>query len=118
MSELKEMLTIAKKFREERDWEKFHDPKNLAMALNCEAAEVLEHFLWVKKGEMKNYSAEKKGMIADELVDTLHPILLIADYYKIDLVEAFKAKMKKNELKYPADTVRGRHVKNYESNKK
>lgn len=113
MSELQEMLEIAKKFREERDWEKFHDPKNLAMALSCEAAEVLEHFLWVKKGEMKNYNEEKKEKIADELVDTLHPILLIADYYKIDLGEAFKRKMKKNELKYPVEKVRGRHVKNH-----
>lgn len=111
MSDLKEMTAISKRFRNDRKWRKFHDPKNLAMDICVEAAEVLEHFLWVSKKEVRNFSAEKKKEVADELSDVMNPILLLADAMKINLLEAFKDKMERNAKKYPVEKVKGRHAK-------
>lgn len=111
MSDIKEMTAISKRFRNDRKWRKFHDPKNLAMDICVEAAEVLEHFLWVDKKEVKNFSAAKKKEIADELADVMNPLLLLADTLKINLAESFKNKMQQNAEKYPAEKVKGKHAK-------
>ncbi len=110
-SDIAEMTAISKKFRNERKWRKFHRPKDLAMDICCEAAEVLEHFLWVSNKETRNMSTEKRKEIADELADVMNPLLLLADTLKIDLFESFKDKMRRTALKYPVEKVKGKHAK-------
>ena len=110
-SDLKEMTAISKRMRNDRGWRKFHDPKNLAMDICAEAAEILEHFLWVNKKEVRNFSEAKKKEVADELADVMNPILLLADTLKIDLLEVFKDKMARTAKKYPVEIVKGKHAK-------
>lgn len=111
MSDLSEMTAISKKFRDERDWKKFHNPKDLAIDLSLEASEVLEHFLWLDKKEMKSLPKDKIKEIADELSDVMNPLLLLADTLKIDLLSSFKNKMERNAKKYPIAKVKGKHTK-------
>jgi NTP pyrophosphatase (non-canonical NTP hydrolase) len=88
-------------FRDERDWEQFHNPKDLALALSIEAAELNELFLW-KKSEEANVEKVK-----DELADVLAYALLLADSYKLDINEIVLNKIKKNAEKYPVDKSKG-----------
>lgn len=94
-----------------RQWGKFHQPKNLAMSLAIEAAELMEHFQWLTPAQakvlLKNPAA--KGEVADEMADVLSFLLSLANATGIDLAGAFEAKMVKNELKYPAEIVRGNY---------
>ena len=101
----------ARKFCDEREWAQFHNPKDTAISLSLEAAEVLEHFQWKSPEEIKDYLAHHRGDIADELADVFYWVLLMCDYLQIDLSTAFEAKMRKNELKYPVEKARGRHTK-------
>jgi NTP pyrophosphatase (non-canonical NTP hydrolase) len=98
-------------FVEERDWRQFHSPKNLAMALACEAAELMEHFLWMENDESRKKAEEpaKLAAIADELSDVLGVCLAMSNALGLDLSEAFLDKMRRNRLKYPADRARGRY---------
>jgi dCTP diphosphatase len=98
-------------FNEARDWPQFHTPKDLAMSLVLEAAEVLEHFQWKNEEEVREHLQNKKEDVGEELIDCLYWILLMAHYYKIDIPEAFNKKMQQNEEKYPAKKVRGSHKK-------
>jgi len=98
MYELTELLV---NFRNARDWEQFHNPKDLALALSIEAAELNEAFLW-KKPEEANI--EK---IKEELADVFAYALLLANSYQLDVTEIVKAKVAKNELKYPVDKSKG-----------
>lgn len=88
-------------FRDERDWEQFHNPKDLALALSIEASELNELFLWKKSAEA---NVEK---IKDELADVLAYALLLADSYKLDINEIVLNKIKKNAEKYPVDKSKG-----------
>ncbi|MBG6233511.1 NTP pyrophosphatase (non-canonical NTP hydrolase) [Pedobacter sp. CAN_A7] len=88
-------------FRDERDWEQFHNPKDLALALSIEAAELNELFLW-KKSEEADVQKVK-----DELADVLAYALLLADSYKFDINEIVLNKIKKNAEKYPVDKSKG-----------
>ncbi|MCW1908254.1 MAG: nucleotide pyrophosphohydrolase [Candidatus Saccharibacteria bacterium] len=99
------------RFIEERDWSQFHNPKDLAISLSLEAAELLEHFQWKNQSEIDTYLQEHKADVAEELVDVLYWVLLISHYLKIDLPEAFDHKMTKNEAKYPVDKAKGKHDK-------
>jgi NTP pyrophosphatase (non-canonical NTP hydrolase) len=94
-----------------RDWEQFHNPKDLAISLSLEAAEVMEHFQWKNPEEMKKHVEKHKDDIADELIDVLYWVLLMSHYMDINLEQAFERKMKENERKYPADKVKGKHAK-------
>lgn len=100
-------------FVAQREWHKFHRPKNLSMSLAIEAAELMEHFQWLTHGEvdamLKDPAAKKE--IADEMADVLSFLLSMANAADIDLAASFEAKMKANELKYPADEVRGKYKK-------
>jgi dCTP diphosphatase len=108
VAQLKALLA---RFVAEREWEPYHTPKNLAMSLAIEAAELMEHFQWI---DIKN-SCEvirepaRREAIADEMADCLSYILALANAADIDLAAALQAKMKKNEQKYPVDLVRGRY---------
>jgi len=109
--EIKELQKLIVKFRDARDWKQFHNPKDLALSLTLEAAEVLEHFQWKSKEEIEEYVVTRKYKIAEELADVFYWILLMSHDLKIDLPEALKEKMKENEKKYPVEKARGSHKK-------
>jgi NTP pyrophosphatase (non-canonical NTP hydrolase) len=96
-----------KAFVQERDWEQFHSPKNLAMAMIVEAAELVEHFQWMTEQESLEISAEKREQVAHEIADTFVYLLRIADVLGIDLIAAANTKIDMNAKKYPADKARG-----------
>ena len=98
-------------FASERDWDQFHNPKDLAISLALEAAEVMEHFQWKSPAEMAEHSIRHKEDIADEIADVFYWVLLLSNKLDVDLVAAFQRKMKKNEAKYPIAKARGSHKK-------
>lgn len=100
--ELKEAVLA---FVRERDWERFHSPKNLSMALAAEAAELMEHFLW-DTPEASHERAEREA-VADELADILVYAIEFANITGIDIASAIQAKMAKNAEKYPVEKARG-----------
>lgn len=100
-----------REFADARDWEQYHLPKNLAMALACEAAEVMEHFLWLDGEASTQPDAETRTALAEELADVLIYLVRLADKLDIDLPEAAGAKIALNEARYPAAAVKGRAVK-------
>jgi NTP pyrophosphatase (non-canonical NTP hydrolase) len=95
-------------FVEERDWEQFHTPKNLAMAMIVEAAELVEQFQWDTPDESQMLTAEKREAVSHELADTFVYLLRIAEVLKIDLIEAANHKIALNAQKYPVEKARGR----------
>ncbi len=99
---LEELQQKVVEFRDERGWRKYHDPKEVAISLVLEAAELLHHFQWKDLKQQKDYVAKHKEEIADEIGDVLHNILLIAEEFNIDIESAFLEKLKKTEEKYPA----------------
>ncbi len=106
-----DLTALTLQFREERDWKQFHNPKELAMSLVLEAAEVLELMQW-RSGEALVRELEKdKTALADELADVMHSVLLLSHDMGIDLAEAYRAKMAKNREKYPVDKARGLALK-------
>jgi NTP pyrophosphatase (non-canonical NTP hydrolase) len=98
-------------FRDQREWKQFHNPKDLAISLSLESNEVLEHFLWKKPAEIKQYLKHNKTKVADELSDVLHALLLLYEELDIDVESAFSEKMQQNRKKYPISKSRGKHTK-------
>lgn len=98
-------------FVQERDWEQFHSPKNLAMAMIVEAGELVEHFQWLTEQQSRDIAGAKREQVAQEIADTFIYLLRIADVLGIDLIAAAHAKMDLNAQKYPADQVRGSNAK-------
>ncbi len=94
-------------FAAERDWDQFHSPKNLAMALIAEAAELVEHFQWLSEAQSAALSPEKLAQVAAEAADVLIYLVRIADKLEIDLLAAATLKMDHNETRYPATRVKG-----------
>jgi dCTP diphosphatase len=94
-------------FARERDWDQFHSPKNLSMALMVEAAELMEHFQWLTEEQSKHLPPEKLKEVEHELADILIYLTRLADKLNVDLLAAAQSKMDLNEKKYPAETVRG-----------
>ena len=94
-------------FAEERDWDQFHSPKNLSMALSAEVAEIVEHFQWLTEEQSKNLSKDKLDEVETELADTLIYLIRLADKLGIDLTDAASRKIDVNESKYPKEKVRG-----------
>lgn len=111
MSEIENLLSRIRKFAEERDWEQFHSPKNVSMALAVEAAELLEHFQWLTEDESRNLDADKKQLVAEEVADVFLYVLRICDEIDIDLVKVANQKIDKNALKYPVEKVKGNSKK-------
>jgi len=98
-------------FVAERDWSQFHTPKNLAMAMIVEAAELVEQFQWDTAQESQQLSPEKREAVSHELADTFVYLLRIAEVLKIDLIAAANQKIDLNAKKYPADKARGSNAK-------
>ncbi|NHZ91769.1 nucleotide pyrophosphohydrolase [Massilia sp. CCM 8733] len=107
INQLDTIRTLARAFVEERDWGQFHTPKNLSSALSVEAAELLEHFQWLKTGTQEELGAEKLAQVRHEMADVLVYLVLLADQLDVDLGAAVQEKMVLNRAKYPADKVRG-----------
>jgi NTP pyrophosphatase (non-canonical NTP hydrolase) len=99
------------KFRDARDWKQFHNPKDTSLSLVLEAAELMEHFQWKNPEEIEAYLKTNKDDVAEELADVLYWVLLIGHDLNIDIPKAFKAKLKKNDEKYPVEKSKGRHSK-------
>lgn len=104
MSDIKEITRALVDFRNERDWEQFHDSKNLATAISIEAAELNEVFLWKTIKESEEVSKDK---IKEELADIFAYALLLAERHKFDVKEIVLDKIKKNGEKYPVDKSKG-----------
>ncbi len=100
-----DLLNRIQKFCADRDWSQFHDPKNLAISLQLETAEVLELFQWTKDNQAK---PDKDQQMADELADVFYCLIMLANHYDIDMVQALNAKMDKNEAKYPVSKAKGK----------
>ena len=108
---LENIRQVLADFASRRDWDQFHSPKNLSMALIAEAAELVEHFQWLTEEQSKNPGPEKHGEIALELADILIFLVRIADKLGIDLLAAAEQKIEINEQRYPADKVRGKALR-------
>lgn len=108
IEELKQKL---KEFAQMRDWEKFHCPKNLAMALSVEASELLEHFQWMTEKESEILSPQRQASVAFELADIFIYLLRITDQLNIDLVEVTKRKIEINNKRYPIEKAKGNSKK-------
>jgi dCTP diphosphatase len=113
-SSVHDLRDAIRAFIEERDWEQFHSPKNLAMALSVEVAEVVEHFQWLTEEQSQNLPPEKLAEIRQEVGDVMIYLTELADKLGIDPVEAAKAKVEINDQKYPADLVKGKANKHTE----
>lgn len=111
MKNIEELTNIIITFRDARDWKQFHNPKDMALSLVLEAAEVIEHFQWKNKEEIGRYLQTSKKEIGEELADVLYWVLLMSHDLDIDLVQAFKEKMIINEKKYPVSQAKGKHTK-------
>ena len=100
-------------FADERDWQQFHSPKNLSMALAAESGELMEHFLWTRSGDEKKLLADpaKRQKIAEELADILIYGIEFANMTNIDLAAAIEAKMQRNAEKYPVEKAKGSSLK-------
>jgi len=106
-SDLVELRELVRQFVDERDWDKFHTPKNLATALSIEASELLEPFQWLVSGEKAELSEASLTAIRHEMADVLVYLVRLADKMDVDLFQAVHEKMKLNREKYPAEKVRG-----------
>lgn len=111
MRDLEQLKERVRAFVTERDWERFHSPKNLAMALSVEAAELVELFQWLTEAESDALDAARRRRVAEELADVLWFLVRLSDRLGIDLLEAAEQKLAANTAKYPADRVRGKSAK-------
>ena len=98
-------------FADQRDWQQFHSPKNLAMALIAEAAELVEHFQWLTEDQSRRLEPGKKAAVGLELADILIYLVCTADQLEIDLIASALDKIKINEQRYPVDKVRGKALR-------
>ncbi len=104
-----ELKRLVADFVAERDWQQFHDPKNLSMSIAIEAAELMEHFQWLRTDEVSDTpSDDELTDIRDEMADVMAFVLSLANVLEVDLAEAIERKMTKNADKYPAEQFRGR----------
>ena len=111
MSDLANLQQKIVEFRDQRNWKQFHNPKDLAISLSLEAAEVLEHFQWKSPEEIAKHLTDNKDEVAEELADVLYWILLMAHDLDVDIIAASEQKMIKNDQKYPVHKASGNHKK-------
>jgi NTP pyrophosphatase (non-canonical NTP hydrolase) len=111
MNDIGQLRKLVVEFRDARNWKQFHNPKDCAISLSLEAAEVLEHFQWKSKEEVEEYVKTHKEEIGEEIADVLYWVLLMSNDLGIDIGDAFVKKLEKNGQKYPVDKAKGRHLK-------
>lgn len=101
---LRDLQQQLRRFAEQRNWERFHSPKNLSMALSVEAAELLEHFQWLTEEQSASLGSTERDEVAAEIADIQIYLAMLADKLGIEIESAVNAKLKSNALKYPAAT--------------
>ena len=106
-----ELVKRLRRFAEEREWEQFHSPKNLSMALSVEVAEIVEHFQWLTEEESRCLGDDKRAELAEEIGDVMIYLVNLSDKLGIDPLRAASEKLDKNEKKYPAGLVKGKSLK-------
>ncbi len=111
MNDIKRLTKNLIEFRDERDWEQFHNPKDVALSLTLEAVEVLEHFQWKNGAELDEYIKTHKDDIGEELADVFNWVLLLSSYLGIDIIKAADKKLEKNKKKYPVHKAKGKNTK-------
>jgi dCTP diphosphatase len=111
MNDIKKITEKIKAFRDERDWMKFHNHKDMALSLVLEATEVLEHFQWKSPEEVINYGKLHKKELSEELADVGMYLFELADNLEINLKTAMEKKLEINSSKYPVEKARGKHTK-------
>lgn len=109
--DIEELQAALRRFAEERDWGQFHSPKNLAVSLSIEAAEVLEHFQWLTEEQSRTLDDTQRQAVAHEIADVLLYLLQLADRLDIDPIRAGREKLALNAERYPADKARGKSTK-------
>jgi NTP pyrophosphatase (non-canonical NTP hydrolase) len=107
LQSLDDLKLRLREFARERDWEQFHSPKNLAMALIVEAGELVEHFQWLTEAQSQTLDAHQREQVARELADVFIYLVRLADRLDVDLLDAAQRKIVLNAQRYPADQVRG-----------
>ena len=110
-SELTSIIEQLRAFADERDWQQFHSPKNLSMAISVESAELLEHFQWLTEEQSKQLSPEAKQEVAYEMADIFLYLLRMSDQLDINLIDSARSKICINAEKYPVEKSRGRSDK-------
>lgn len=108
---MEELIRKIREFRRERDWDQYHSPKNLAMALVVEASELAEHFQWLTEEQSGNLEPAKLAEVEEEIGDVLIYLANLCDKLGIEPMAAARNKLEKNKAKYPADSVRGKSFK-------
>lgn len=111
LSVIQELTAQNVAFRDARDWKQFHTPKDLALSLVLETAEVMEHFQWKSPEEVARHIETHRDQIGEELVDVFNGVLLMSHDFGIDLLAARERKMERNAAKYPVDKAKGNHKK-------
>jgi NTP pyrophosphatase (non-canonical NTP hydrolase) len=113
---MEELIRAILRFRDERDWRQFHNPKDLAISISLESAELLEAFQWKAPPEVTAFldSEEGRRRVADEMADVLILLVSMADVVGVDLIEAARRKLGENARKYPVDLAKG-NAKKYDA---
>jgi dCTP diphosphatase len=104
---IEELTKLALSFREDRDWKQFHNPKDVALSMSLEVAELVEIMQWRNGPELQKHLAENQQHVGQELSDVLYWVLVLAHDLKIDLGEAFREKLEHNAAKYPVEKAKG-----------
>ena len=107
MTDLENLREQLRRFAAERDWDQFHSPKNLAMALSAEAGELLEAFQWLSEEQSRRLSPEALEAASEEIADVLLYLVRLSDKLGIDPIAVARRKLEKNAERYPADKARG-----------
>jgi dCTP diphosphatase len=108
---VQKLIEDIKAFNRERDWEKYHSPKNLSMALSVEVAEIVEVFQWLTEEQSRHLPPLKKQAVEEEIGDVTILLLMLADELGVDVLEAARKKLERNRAKYPVEKFRGRAEK-------
>jgi NTP pyrophosphatase (non-canonical NTP hydrolase) len=108
---IKELTTEIRNFRDARDWQQFHGPKELAVAIAAEAGELLQHFVWQSAEQSERRVQERRDQIASEIADVSILVLELADNLGLDLAEVIRAKLQNNAIRYPVGKARGSNLK-------
>jgi NTP pyrophosphatase (non-canonical NTP hydrolase) len=111
MTDLEKLQQAIQQFSLDRDWDQFHSPKNLSMALNVEAGELLECFQWLSEKQSKDLNDEQISEVSDELADVFIYLIRLAEKLNINLIEVANNKIKKNGEKYPVEKSKGNSIK-------
>jgi len=107
LEEFESLKLRLRDFAKERDWDQFHSPKNLSMALIAEVGELIEHFQWLTEEQSKELNSKKLNEVSEELADIQIYLIRLADKLGVDLIEAANKKIDSNDKKYPAGKVKG-----------